>query len=57
MKQAYIIPETCILIVDNEQPLAASGVTSDNGIGYGGVDTEGTQDPDVKASNFDFEWE
>ena len=57
MIQAYIIPETCILIVDNVQPLAASGVTSDNGIGYGGVDTEGTQDPDVKASNFDFEWE
>ena len=57
MKKTYIIPKMCIHVVYHEQPLAASGVVSDKGIGYGGVDTEGTQDPDVKANNFDFEWE
>ena len=57
MKKTYIIPKMRIHVVYHEQPLAASGVVSDKGIGYGGVDTEGTQDPDVKANNFDFEWE
>lgn len=33
-------------------PLAASGVTSDLGIGYGGVDSNGTQEADVKENYF-----
>ena len=36
----------------HELPLAASGVTSGQGIGYGGVDEGGEKDPDVKGNPF-----
>lgn len=39
--------------MDAEQMLAASGVTSNNGIGWGGVDIEGDEDPSVKEDSFD----
>ena len=35
-----------------EELLVGSGVTSSNGIGYGGVDTEGEKDPSVKDNPF-----
>ena len=58
MKKTYIIPETTFVIVSHEMPLAGSpGVTGNNGIGYGGVDTDGTIEPSVKENPFDFEWE
>ena len=47
----------CVEVTQHETPLAASGVSSNNGIGYGGVDEQGQKDPDVKANPFDFEWE
>ena len=39
--------------LQGEQILAGSGVTGSNGIGYGGVDTEGALDPSVKSNTFD----
>lgn len=57
MKKTYIIPEISVVVTLHETPLAASGVSSGNGIGYGGVDDQGQKDPDVKANTFDFEWE
>ncbi|MBQ7442384.1 MAG: hypothetical protein IJS59_00765 [Bacteroidaceae bacterium] len=59
MKKTYIIPSVETMPTLPQQPMAVSGVTAAEGmgIGYGGVDTEGTVDPDVKADVFDFEWE
>ena len=60
MKKTYIIPGTCIIEAEVDQILATSGVISNNNdinIGYGGVDTGGSQDPSVKESNFDYEWD
>ena len=60
MKKIYIIPCTCIIEGEVDQMLATSGVLSNNNdinIGYGGVDTDGSQDPNVKEGNFDFEWD
>ena len=41
------------LQMQGEQVLAASGVISNNGINYGGVDSDGTKDPSVKENIFD----
>jgi len=61
MKKTYIIPNIIINLAQAEQMLASSsGVISnsnDINIGYGGVDTDGEQDPSVKESNLDFEWD
>lgn len=58
MKKTYIIPNISINLAQAEQMLASStGVTGNNGIGYGGVDTNGEQEPSVKESNLDFEWD
>ena len=61
MKKTYIIPQVTVVQLHGEQMLAASGVKSVNNgvsIGYGGVDTEGSLDADVKGDNaFDFSWE
>jgi len=56
MKKTYIIPCTGINLAQAGQMLASSGVSgSGNGIniGYGGVDTDGEQDPSVKESDWD----
>ena len=57
MKKKYIIPEMKVVRLHGETILSASGVTSNNGIGYGGVDVDGSLDADVKENNFEFEWE
>jgi hypothetical protein len=61
MKKIYIIPEMNVVLLHGETILSASGVTGkigDNeGIGYGGVDVEGSLDADVKENSFEFEWE
>lgn len=57
MKRTYIIPEMHVVPCLQSLPIAASGVTSNNGIGYGGVDEGGTLEPEVKENTFDFEWE
>lgn len=62
MKKTYIIPHVnCYKILD-EKPIAESGVSSNNGIDYGGVDEDGKLDPSVKDNSFaddffDFNWE
>ena len=59
MKKTYIIPRTCIDLVEVESHLAvfSDGVSSD-GIGYGGVDTDGTVVPETKRHQgvWDKEW-
>lgn len=44
-KNAYITPDIQEVKIDNVQLLSGSGVTSDNGIDFGGIDQEGTIDP------------
>lgn len=48
MKKTYIAPNTVVVDIESEMILAASGVYSDTGIGYGGVDTEGNKDAEAK---------
>ena len=50
MKKIYIDPNTVVVEIESEMILAASGVHSDKGIGYGGVDTEGSMDAEAKSS-------
>ena len=57
MKKTYLSPSMRVTETQHELPLAASGVTSDLGIGYGGVDSNGTQEADVKDDAFSFTWE
>lgn len=52
MKRTYIQPTMCATEAEHELPLAASGVVGSNGIGYGGVDSEGMMDPDAKEDYF-----
>ena len=50
MKKIYIAPNTVVVEIESEMILAASGVYSDKGIGYGGVDTEGSREAEAKSS-------
>ena len=52
-KKTYIVPAIAEEAVLTEQFLADSGVSSDNGIGYGGVDTEGSKDPSSRRDAWD----
>lgn len=53
MKKIYSIPVTSAMEALHELPLATSGVGSeDKGIGYGGVDEEGTMEPETKGNPF-----
>ncbi|MCI6460360.1 MAG: hypothetical protein MSA35_03190 [Prevotella sp.] len=58
MKKTYIAPNTDVVQIESEMILSASGVSSDTGIGYGGVDTDGSMDAEAKSvgSNWDY-WE
>lgn len=60
MKKTYIAPNTVVVEMEPEMFLAASnGVhSSDTGIDYGGVDTEGSIDAQAKpfGSRWDY-WE
>ena len=50
MKKTYIAPNTVVVEIESEMILAASGVySSHTGIGYGGVDTEGSKDAEAKS--------
>ena len=48
MKKTYIVPNTVVVDIESEMILAASGVYSDTGIVYGGVDTEVSKDAEAK---------
>ena len=50
MKKTYIAPNTDVVEIESEKLLAASCVYSDTGIGYGGVDTEGSMDAEAKST-------
>ena len=52
MKKTYIIPNVCVQAVTQELPLTGSGVTSNNGIGYGGVDEDGSKEANVKENPY-----
>lgn len=49
MKKTYIAPDTDVVEIESEMILAESGVYSNTGIGYGGVDTEGSMDAEAKS--------
>jgi len=53
MKKAYINPIAELVSVEEETFMATSGVTGGDGIGYGGVDTDGSIEPSVKESIFE----
>lgn len=48
MKKVYMAPVTKMVAVGTEMLLAGSGVQSDNGIGYGGVDADGSKEPSAR---------
>jgi hypothetical protein len=52
MKRTYMVPALKELAEELETELL--GVSSDKGIGYGGVDNDGTKDP---AGREDFSWD
>lgn len=54
MKKKYIQPSLEVLSEDSSVLLSGS-VKSDNGIGYGGVDTEGEKDPSSRRYSFDYD--
>lgn len=49
MKKTYLVPVCNMVRMEEEEMVATSGMTSDNGIGYGGVDVDGNWDPEVKG--------
>lgn len=59
MKKRYISPDFIILNLQVAKMISTSNdVSSNNGIGYGGIDEDGSQDPSVKANNnvWDEDW-
>jgi hypothetical protein len=55
MKKQYISPQLWVVAIKMDgQLLQASGVTSDKGIGYGGVDGNGTHEADTRRKS---EWD
>ena len=50
MKKKYLQPSVSMDNMALQVILAVSGVTSDKGIGYGGVDENGTKDPSSRRS-------
>ena len=60
MKNEYMTPAVELLEYISEQMIAASdtnGVSSENGIGYGGVDSNGTVEADTRIIFNDFPFE
>ena len=53
MKKRYIAPAIDQVLMEDEVELLSGSVTGDNGIGYGGVDTEGSKDPDARWFDLD----
>ena len=50
MKKTYIAPNTVVVEIESAMLLQASnGVSSNTGIDYGGVDTEGSMDAEAKS--------
>lgn len=49
MKKTYIMPSLEEVKTSGLLLLKASGISSESGIGFGGVDTSGSHDPDAPA--------
>ena len=45
MKKTYMQPLTMVAVIAKTSVVCASGVTSEKGIDYGGVDDEGGMEP------------
>ena len=59
MKKTYIQPCMEEMQAQAVQMLAVSGVIGSNGIGYGGVDSDGSLNPETKEEKWDLwddEW-
>jgi len=56
MKKRYIQPCMKDEYTQAAETLAVSGVTGNNGIGYGGTDNDGSLDPEAKESAWSI-WE
>ena len=59
MKKIYIQPQTdvCEIQVSTQILAGSPGVTApEQGIGYGGEDTDPSAGADVKDNSFEFEW-
>ena len=53
MKKTYIKPKALVCKINTELVIAGSeDIKSNNGINYGGVDEEGTKDPEVKQNHY-----
>ena len=54
MKKTYLQPWAVVAEMEQATMICTSkGVTSDNGIGYGGVDEEGEEDPAARRRRRD----
>lgn len=54
MKRVYEAPAVEVLEYISEQMITASGVNSDSGIGYGGVDENGSMNAETRMLFNDF---
>ena len=52
MKKTYIMPAASLMEAEVEQMLAGSVTSDDLNIGYGGVDTNGSLNPEAKESDW-----
>ena len=57
MKKQYIIPYMSEVTLDSMQLLSGSIKSSNDEIGYGGVDDGGTKDPSSRRYQFDWDEE
>lgn len=59
MKKVYLSPNCFVLHMQSVQMISASGVKGDSsrGIGYGGVDENGSLEADTKKFNTNFDWD
>lgn len=57
MKKKYNTPGMCIVEIQNISPLANSDISSDVGLGYGGVDDDGSIIPEARENIWDDGWE
>ena len=57
MKKQYIIPSMSEVTLDSMQLLSGSIKSSNDDIGYGGVDDGGTKDPSSRRFGFDWDEE
>lgn len=55
MKKTYIQPSLRSMVTETEELMTVSGVGSERGITYGGVDENGEREADSRSFNSTFE--